>query len=219
MLVAKCGRAGFFARGTAAGECDQACRSPWCGHSRAARPTLRCQRSRRGLLRYLQRSSPRCLMEGLSGRGLPLRQALCGRHKLKKQLKLQRATPDPGPDGTANGDSIRPRTREMTHQQRVKGCSKRRCQTAVPTWSRIAKGQTRSRRRCNRQWRQVPNARTVVTIQTACRTAAAQEALGKTCVRTRTTSRVCILNSANTPGTRGSKLARISPRRATPRGM
>ena len=218
MLVAKCGRAGFFARGTAAGECDQACRSPWCGHSRAARPTLRCQRSRRGLLRYLQRSSPRCSMEGLSGRGLPLRQALCGRHKLKKQLKLQRATPDPGPDGTANGDSIRPRTREMTHQQRVKGCSKRRCQTAAPTWSRIAKGQTRSRRRCNRQWRQVPNARTVVTIQTACRTAAAQEALGKTCVRTRTTSRVCILNSANTPGTRGSKLARILHRRPTPRG-
>jgi len=213
-------RAAFCSRGHGRRcECDQACRSPWCGHSRAARPTLRCQRSRRGLLRYLQRSSPRCSMEGLSGRGLPLRQALCGRHKLKKQLKLQRATPDPGPDGTANGDSIRPRTREMTHQQRVKGFSKRRCRTAVPTWSRIAKGQARSRRSCNRQWRQVPNARTVVTIQTACRTAAAQEALGKTCVRTRTTSRVCILNSANTPGTRGSKLARISPRRATPRGM
>jgi hypothetical protein len=134
-----------------AGECDQACRSPWCGHSQAARPTLRSPRSRR--LRYLQRSSPLCLMEGLSGRGLLLRQALCGRRKLEKQLKnhlLPGVTLDPGPDGTANGDSTPPRTREMTHQQRVKGCSKRRCRTAVPTWSLIAKGQTRSRRRCNR---------------------------------------------------------------------
>ena len=122
------------------------CRSPWCGRSRQLGrcPTCRCPIRR---LRFLQRSSPRCLTEGLSGRGLLLRPARCGHRKLRKQLskKLKRllgAAPDPGADGTANEGSIRPGTRETTHQQRAKGCSKRRCQTAAPTWSRIAKGPT-----------------------------------------------------------------------------
>ena len=120
------------------------CRSPWCGRSRQLGrcPTCRCPIRR---LRFLQRSSPRCLTEGLSGRGLLLRPARCGHRKLRKQLskKLKRllaAAPDPGADGTASEGSIRPGTRETTHQQRAKGCSKRRCRTAAPTWSRIAKG-------------------------------------------------------------------------------
>ena len=120
------------------------CRSPWCGRSRQLGrcPTCRCPIRR---LRFLQRSSPRCLTEGRSGRGLRLRPARCGHRKLRKQLskKLKRllaAAPDPGADGTANEGSIRPGTRETTHQQRAKGCSKRRCRTAAPTWSRTAKG-------------------------------------------------------------------------------
>ena len=120
------------------------CRSPWSGCSRQLGrcPTCRCPTRRP---RFLQRSSPRCLTEGLSGRGLLLRPARCGHRKLRKQLskKLKRllaAAPDPGADGTANEGSIRPGTRETTHQQRAKGCSKRRCRTAAPTWSRTAKG-------------------------------------------------------------------------------
>ena len=120
------------------------CRSPWSGCSRQLDrcPTCRCPTRRP---RFLQRSSPRCLTEGLSGRGLLLRPARCGRRKLRKQLskrlkRLLAAAPDPGADGTANEGSIRPGTRETTHQQRAKGCSKRRCRTAAPTWSRIAKG-------------------------------------------------------------------------------
>ena len=49
-------------------------------------------------------------------------------------------SPRSGADGTANEGSIRPGTRGTTHQQRAKDCSKRRCRTAAPTWSRIAKG-------------------------------------------------------------------------------